>query len=229
MSTDPGSMRADVDRTQDRLGENLSALGDRMNPRNIGDRVNPRNMAQHQAGRARNAWQRMRESVMGTAEHARQDVAGAVDRTREGAQQARGGMQRARETSQAGISSAGHRIQEFGQQTRKMPEGHPLAAGLVAFGLGVLASALLPASSAERRAVGKLRDEVVEHSDQIKQQASGIAQQAQQNLRGPAQQAVESVRSRAGQHAGEMRDQARSSAEDLRGQTQETMGEVRRR
>ncbi|MEQ4300083.1 DUF3618 domain-containing protein [Plantactinospora sp. B6F1] len=220
MSTDPGSIRADADRTQDRLGENLNALSDRMNPRNA---------AQHQVGRARHAWQRARETVMGSAENARQDVGGAMSHVREGAHQARGGMSRAREMSQAQISSAGHRAQELGQQTRQLPEGHPLAAGLVAFGLGVLASALLPASPAERRMVGRVRDEIAEHSDQLKQQASGMARQTQQNLREPAQQAAEAVRSRAGQHAGEMREQARSSAEDLRGQSQETMGEVRRR
>ncbi|MFY1691912.1 DUF3618 domain-containing protein [Plantactinospora sp. WMMB782] len=220
MSTDPGSIRADADRTQDRLGENLNALGDRMNPRS---------MAHQQAGRARGAWQRLRESVMGRTEHTRQEMTGTMSQAREGAQHARGGMRQAGEMSRAGLSSAGHRAQELGQQTRQVSEGHPLAAGLVAFGLGVLASALLPAGPAERRMVGRLRDEVTEHSGALKQQASGMAQQARQNLREPAQHAVESVRSRAGQHAGEMRDQARSSAEELRGQTRETMGEVRRR
>lgn len=223
MSSDPRQIRANIEHTQDDLGGNVNALADRMNPRN---------MAHRQAGKVRGTWQRIRDNVMGSASHARENVMGAASQAREGAGHAREGVQHARETSQARLSaassSASDRMHTMGQQTRQQTEGHPLAAGLVAFGLGILASSLLPASQPERRMAGQLRNKVSEHSDELKQQATGMARQTQENLREPAQRAAESVRSKAGQQASGMRDQARSSAQELRGQAQETMGEVRR-
>ncbi|GIG86033.1 DUF3618 domain-containing protein [Plantactinospora endophytica] len=213
MTSDPSQIRADINRTQDTLGANMNALGDRMNPRNAANR---------QAGKVRGGWQRIRENVMGSTAHARDNVMGARDNVM-------GTAQHARETSQARLAGAGNRLQSMGQQARQQPEGHPLAAGLIAFGLGVIASALLPASDPERRMAGRLRDEFSEHSGQLKQQATGAAQQAREHLREPVQQATESVRSKAGQQAGGMREQARSSAQELRGQAQEKAGEARRR
>ncbi|MEE6257239.1 DUF3618 domain-containing protein [Plantactinospora sonchi] len=246
MSTDPSQIRAEIERTQDDLGDNVNALTDRMNPRSVA-----RRQKEQVQGRARGTWQRIRDKVMGTSQHARESVMGGSQHAKEsvmggthharesvmgGAQHAREGVQHARETSQARLSAASSmasdRMHQVGQSTRQQTEGHPLAAGLVAFGLGVLASAMLPPSSPERRMAGQLRNKISEHSDQIdqiKQQATGVARQAQDNLREPAQQAAQSVRSKAGQEVSGMRDQARSSAQEVRGQAQEKAGEVRRR
>lgn len=168
MSTDPSQIRANIERTQDDLGGNVNALGDRMNPRAA---------ARRQAGKVRGTWQRIRDNVMGSASHAREDMMGAGSQAREGAQHAREGVRHASEASRDRISaasaSAGDRMHTMGQQARQQTEGHPLAAGLVAFGLGVLASSLLPASQPERRMAGQLRNKVAEHSDELKQQATG--------------------------------------------------------
>lgn len=246
MSTDPSQIRAEIERTQDDLGDNVNALTDRMNPRSVA-----RRQKEQVQGRAQGTWQRIRDRVMGSGQHARDRMMGSGQHARDsamggaqqardsvvgGAQHAREGVQHARETSQARLSAASSmasdRMHQMGQSARQQTEGHPLAAGLVAFGLGVLASALLPPTSPERRVAGQLRNKISEHSDQIdqiKQQATGVARQAQENLREPAQQAAQSVRSKAGQEAGGMRDQARSSAQDLRGQAQQKAGEVRHR
>jgi hypothetical protein len=232
---DPDQIRASIEETQDDLGRNVNALT---------DKVNPRRAAQQRVNRARGIWQKIRDNVMGSATHARDNVMGSATHARAnvmgGATHARDATMHARDTtlhaadaSQARLSgassAAGERLHTVGQQTQQQTQGHPLAAGLVAFGLGILASSLLPASPPERRMAGQFRNKASEHSDQLKQQATGVARQAQDNLREPAQRAAESVKSKAGQDAAALREQTRSTGQNLRGQAQQTANDVRQR
>ncbi|MFK3981963.1 DUF3618 domain-containing protein [Micromonospora sp. NPDC050397] len=213
MSMDPDQIRARIEDTQDDLSQNINALS---------DRVNPRRAARHQVDRARGTWQKLRENVMGSASHARD----ASMHARDVGQARLSDASSAASDRMQGIGhAAGDRVHDMGQRA----QGHPLAAGLVAFGLGVLASSLLPPSEPERRAAGQLRNKASEHSGDLKQQAMGAARQAQDNLREPAQQAAESVKSKAGQSAGNLRDQAQSAGQDLRGQAQQKANDVRQR
>jgi hypothetical protein len=211
MSMDPNQIRASIEDTQDDLGRNVDALT---------DKVNPRRAAQQRVERARGTWQKVRENVMGTASDAR-----------DASMHARDTAMHARDVSQSRLSdassAAGERLHTMGNKTQQQAQGHPLAAGLVAFGLGILASSLLPASPSERRMAGQLRNKASEHSGELKQQATGMARQAQDNLREPAQRAAESVKSKAGQSASALRDQTRSTGQDLRGQAQQRADEVR--
>ena len=87
-------------------------------------------------------------------------------------------------------------------------EGSPLAAGLVAFGAGMLISALMPPSDAEVRASQKLVDAAKEHGQPVIDEAKSQGQemgarlkesagQAAEEVKGAAQQSVERVQSRA--------------------------------
>lgn len=222
MSMDPDQIRARIEDTQDDLSQNVNALS---------DRVNPRRAAQHQVDRARGTWQKLRENVMGSASHARDASMHARD---VGQARLSGASSSAGDRVQDMAHTAGDRVQGMSHAASDRAhdmghraQGHPLAAGLVAFGLGVLASSLLPASEPERRAAGQLKNKASEHSGDLKQQAMGAARQAQDNLREPAQQAAESVRSKASQSAGSLRDQAQSAGQDLRGQAQQRASDVR--
>ncbi|RKR90293.1 uncharacterized protein DUF3618 [Micromonospora pisi] len=211
MSTDQDRIRANIEQTQDDLGRNVDALG---------DRVNPRRVAQHQTERARGTWQKVKENVMGSTEQ-----------VRDASLHARDASMHARDVGQERLSglstAASERMHGMGQSAQQQTQGHPLAAGLVAFGLGILASSLLPTSQPERQMAGQLRHKASEHAGDLKQQAMGAARQTQDSLREPAQHAAESVKSKAGQGAGALRDQAQSTGQGLRGQAEKTAKDVR--
>ena len=72
--------------------------------------------------------------------------------------------------------------------------GALLAAGLVAFGAGLLVAALVPASDAESRASQKLVDTAKEHGQPVVDQAKAAGQELAEGLKGPATDAVQEVK-----------------------------------
>ncbi|HLS72655.1 MAG TPA: DUF3618 domain-containing protein, partial [Actinomycetaceae bacterium] len=114
----------------DRTRADLSANVDALT-----DRVNPSNIAQRQGDKVRNTVTGAKERVFGAASDANDSVR----------DQASHASDMARE--------APHRVKE-------KAEGNPLAAGLVAFGVGLLAAGLIPSSRKERELVDQAK-----HSD----------------------------------------------------------------
>jgi ElaB/YqjD/DUF883 family membrane-anchored ribosome-binding protein len=92
---------------------------------------------------------------------------------------------------------------------RRQTQGSPLAAGVVAFGVGMILSALMPATEQEQELAGAAEDKV---RGPLQEKAGEIAGQ----LREPAQEAVEQVKDAAGQAVSATAEQARSGAEDVR-------------
>ncbi|MBQ0906445.1 DUF3618 domain-containing protein [Micromonospora sp. U21] len=217
MSSDPDRIRREIETTRDELSYDVDALADKVNPRRIaGERV----------GQARGAFTRAKEKVMGSSSHMGQEasqrmsnVAGSLrGETRSFGQQSRGAMGSVRDEARS-----------LGRQSREQAQGNPLAAGVVAFGVGLLAASLLPPSGRERQLAGRARGMVSEHSDQLRGQASQIGHQMQDNLREPAQQAAQSVRSTAEQGVSAVRDQGRSAAGQMQGQAHAAADDLRQR
>ncbi|MEU8215906.1 DUF3618 domain-containing protein [Micromonospora taraxaci] len=199
MSSDPDRIRREIETTRDELSSDIDALA---------DKVNPRRIAGESVGQARGALTRAKEKMMGNSSHLGQEAgqrmshaAGAVrDETR-----------------------------SLGQQSREQAQGNPLAAGLVAFGVGLLAASLIPPSGRERQLAGRARGLVSEHSDELRQQASQVGRQMQDNMREPAQQAAQSVRSSAQQGMSAVRDQGRSAAGQMQGEAHAAADDLRQR
>jgi gas vesicle protein len=95
-------------------------------------------------------------------------------------------------------------------------EGSPLAAGLVAFGAGLLVAALVPASDAESRASQKLVDTAKEHGQPVVDQAKAAGQELAEGLKGPATDAVQEVKETAQQSAERVQGQGQSSVENVK-------------
>ncbi|WP_232665649.1 DUF3618 domain-containing protein [Pseudonocardia sp. TRM90224] len=74
---------------------------------------------------------------------------------------------------------------------REQARGNPLAAGLIAFGTGLLLSSLLPSTTRERQVAAAAGDKAGALAQPVAKAAGDVAAE----LREPAQQAVESVRS----------------------------------
>ncbi|MET8231032.1 DUF3618 domain-containing protein [Micromonospora sp. NPDC005298] len=199
MSSDPDRIRREIETTRNELSSDVDALA---------DKVNPRRIAGDSVGQARGALTRAKEKMMGSSNHL--------------------GQEAGQRMSHAAGSVRGE-TRSLGQQSLEQAQGNPLAAGIVAFGVGLLAASLIPASGRERQLAGRARTMVSEHSDELRQQASQVGHQVQDNLREPAQQAAQSVRSTAQQGMSAVRDQGRSAAGQVQGEAHVAADNLRQR
>ena len=134
------------------------------------DKVNPRRIAGDRVGQAR-------------AVHPSEEDDGQLESH---------GQEAGQRMSHA-AGSVRDETRSLGQQSREQAQGNPMAAGLFAFGVGLLAASLIPPSGRERQLAGRARDMVTEHSGQLREQASQVGHQMQDNLRGARTRAAQSV------------------------------------
>ncbi|GAB3137743.1 DUF3618 domain-containing protein [Micromonospora sonneratiae] len=218
--TDPDEIRRDIERTRDELSGDVNALT---------HKVAPRRVAGETMSHARSRLAGFKERIMGAPTdgdgHVR--ASEAAQRVSAAGSSMRGAAGTAREKAGEAAGTAREKVGEVGHAQRERIEGSPLAAGLIAFGLGVLVSSMLPSSARERQLAGRVRGEVTEHSGEIKQQLGGMAHQVRDNLRQPTQEAAGQVRSRAAEGASTVREQGRSTAQEVRGQAKESAEDVR--
>jgi vacuolar-type H+-ATPase subunit H len=98
-------------------------------------------------------------------------------------------------------------------------EGSPLAAGLVAFGVGVVVAALLPPTEAESRASHTLVDTAKEQGGPVADAAKSAAREVGEGLRDKASQAATEVKESAQESAARVQDEASSSADRVRSES----------
>ncbi len=134
MSENPDAIRADIEATRARLGTNVDAVADKVTPSNIVHRQTDK----------------VKEAVFGVKEK----VMGAADHTSEHAHRASGSAGSAMGDAGSAVSStlhdAGSAVADAPHQAAVKTQGNPLAAGLIAFGAGLLVSSLIPPSQKER-------------------------------------------------------------------------------
>ncbi|NED96569.1 DUF3618 domain-containing protein [Phytoactinopolyspora alkaliphila] len=165
----------------------------------VRDRVSPGSVVKRQRSRVQGAMSSARERVMG----AMPDVGSG------------GGSP---------VDSVKDTMTDAPTKVRERTEGNPLAAGLVAFGVGWLASAIIPASKQERQAAGTVK----EYAQDMANQATDVAKEMAEDMREPAQQAMESVKSTAAEGAQTVREEGTSAAQDIKDTGQESVQNVRR-
>jgi uncharacterized protein YjbJ (UPF0337 family) len=186
-------LRQDIERIRDDLDSTLDALG---------ERVSPRHIARRRKAAVRARVTRVRTAVMGSAMESGSTAAGqarhVAGSVQEGAQQVAG---RAAEQ----VRDAPEMIQ---QQTR----GNPLAAGLVAFGGGLLLATLFPPTEAEQRAAGAVQERI----EPIKDQALEAGREMKDHLQESARESAQQVKETATDATQEVKQQAQSSAENVK-------------
>src|SRR4051794_14847186 len=136
-SSDPDVIKRQIEDTRRELSYDVDALNEKVNPARVMDR---------RVSAAKGRVTRMKEKVMGSASDttsSAQDhmssMAGSMQETASGAA----------ESVQNMASSAASAVQQAPQQLTRHAQGNPLAAGVIAFGVGWLISSLLPASEKE--------------------------------------------------------------------------------
>ncbi|MFD5714334.1 hypothetical protein OQI_01010 [Streptomyces pharetrae CZA14] len=213
MGTSPDQMRAEINATRDRLSADVDRLADYASPRRV---------VRRRTRRVRGAVSGVRERVMGTAS----DTAHGV---RSGAQSAAGSLQ---EGTQQAAGQAGEAIRQAPDQAMRRTQGNPLAAGVIAFGFGMLVSSMLPATQAEQEKATDLMERGGEALEPVKQAALDSAQHLKEGAKEAAQSATQEVKDTAAEGArttqDEARDQATRVTEQARGSGRQVADEARR-
>jgi gas vesicle protein len=106
-------------------------------------------------------------------------------------------------------------------------QGNPLAAGLVAFGAGMLLSALLPASEQEARVAGKAVDAAKEHGQPVLDEAKSVGQQVGAELKDSAVESAQQVKDTAQESVATVKDQGQSSAQTVKDEGQSSAQTVK--
>jgi ElaB/YqjD/DUF883 family membrane-anchored ribosome-binding protein len=223
-ASEPEQIRAEIERTQTALGEDVDALTEKVTPTKIvGRRV----------GRVRSTMGRWKENVMGASPVGRGDLTSAARGTTgtvsQAAQSASDTAASAASTVSDAASTGTQALQEAPQAIRQQTRGNPLAAGLIAFGAGWLVSSLLPASRKEQQLAGQAKDMAQQVGQPLAQTVGQAAAEVKENLREPAQQAVESVRSTATEAGQTVAEEGKAAAGQVQSRAQDATGTVRER
>jgi uncharacterized protein YjbJ (UPF0337 family) len=203
VAQDTQELRQDIERIRDDLDETLDALG---------ERVSPRRIAQRRKDAVRARVTRVRTAVMGSAQETGSAAAGKA--------------RHAKDTVQETAGQAADKVREAPEMIQQQTQGNPLAAGLVAFGSGMLLATLFPPTEAEQRAasavqerVEPLKDQALEAGREMKDHLQQTAQQGAQQVKETAKGAAQEVKDQAQSSAEGVKDQAKSSTETVKEQT----------
>ncbi|WP_433271623.1 DUF3618 domain-containing protein [Actinosynnema sp. CS-041913] len=210
MAPTPDQIRHDIDRTRAELVADANRLVDHTSPRRIAER---------RVRGVRHRLTRMRETVMGTAsdtsstmqDRAQEATHAVADRTQEAAQAVAGRAQQAAEA-----------VQSAPQQAMRQTQGNPLAAGVIAFGAGLLAATLIPRTRTEEQAVRQLgestsglaqpmKEAATESLQTLKEEASDVMSSTAGEMKETASQAAQTTAQQAKEHAQGVAGHARES------------------
>jgi gas vesicle protein len=200
MSENPDAIRADIEATRARLGTNVDA---------VADKVTPSNIVHRQTGKVRDAVFGVKEKVMGSAEHTTHNATGSLHHA---AHSTTSGMHQATDAAGNALHDAGEKIADAPHQVAAKTQGNPLAAGLIAFGAGLLISSLIPPSEKEREAADALKTAAEPVTTQLTEAAKDMAQ----GWKEPAQEAMENVKATATDAAQHVKDEGQTAAQDVK-------------
>jgi hypothetical protein len=209
-SNDPDVIRRQIEETRRELSYDVDALNEKVNPARVVDR---------RVTAAKGRISRAKEKVMGTAhdttstaQYHAQSAAGSVQ----------GAASSAADSVQGAAQSAAHAVQQAPDQIVRQTQGNPLAAGVIAFGVGWLISSLLPASQKEQQLAQQAETAFRDNKDALLAPAKQMAQEIGEELKPAAQHAVEEVRSTATDAAQTVKQEGQSAAQDVQGQAQQS-------
>jgi uncharacterized protein YjbJ (UPF0337 family) len=209
MAEEPDRLRQDIENTRASLTRDVDLLAEKTSPTKVAQR----------------RWNSVKEKVMGSSDHGRHEAAdtasSAMSTVQDKASSAVGTVQdKASQVSDV----AGEKAHDAANAVRSAPravaahtQGNPLAAGIIAFGVGMLAATLIPVTDLERRTGQQLKDNSGELTDKVKD----LATEMKDDLSGTVQHAVGEVKQTAADAAQTTMDEAQSSAQGVKDQTRQ--------
>jgi gas vesicle protein len=197
-SSDPDVIRRQIEETRANLSYEVDALNEKVNPSRVVDR---------RVDKAKSSVTGLKDRVFGAAHETGSNVGGT-------AHDAAGSVQGAAHDAMGAV-------QQAPGQLKTQAKGNPLAAGLIAFGVGWLVSSLLPTSEKEKQLAAQAETAVKDHSQPLVDQAKNVAQEIGDNLKPAAQDAVASVKATAQDGVQTVKAEGQSAAQDVQGTAQD--------
>ncbi len=157
----------------------------------LADKVSPSKIVDRQTDKVKQAFGSVRDKVMGAAD----DTGAAI--------------------SDAGSSVAEH-VGDAKDKVVAKAEGNPLAVGLIAFGVGLLAASLIPASAKEKKVAAEVKDQAQPLIDEV----ADVAKDIGANLKEPAQQAATAVKDAAADSVETVKEDAQYAVADVKDQAE---------
>jgi hypothetical protein len=179
----------DIEATRANLSRDIDELTDKVNPTRVVDR-----QKQAAKGRLTSVRERLMGSVPDVRGHASSSASTVSD------------------TASAVSDRASGAVDTVGAKA----QGNPLAAGLVAFGAGMLISALIPASEKEAQAAQQAVQAAKEHGQPVIDEAKSVGQQMGQDLKESATDSAQQVKATAQDAAQNVKQQGQSSAQTVK-------------
>ncbi|WP_426764956.1 DUF3618 domain-containing protein [Pseudarthrobacter sp. 1G09] len=207
MSENPDAIRADIEATRARLGTNVDA---------VADKVTPSNIVHRQTDKVKDAVSGVKEKIMGAADHTTSRV---HDTAHSGAGHTTNALHStgdtlhdAKDNVASTLTDAGHTVAAAPDRVKAKTQGNPLAAGLIAFGAGMLISSLIPASDKERQAADQLKTAAEPLTTELTDAAKGMVQ----DLKEPAQHAMDNVKTTATDGIDHVKTDSQDAATDVK-------------
>lgn len=190
-------MTTDPDRIRSDIERTRSELSSDVDA--LTDKVSPSRIAERQTEKVKDAMTSVKEKVMGVADDARTSTSEATH-------------------------AAAAKAADAPDAVRSSAAGNPLAAGLIAFGAGLLAASLIPSTRKEQELVTQAKESDAVH--QVAAEAKSMAQSIGEDMKQPAMDAAQAVKDSATAGAQEVRDTAAAGADEVRTSGQHAANEV---
>ncbi|CAH0149538.1 hypothetical protein SRABI98_00751 [Microbacterium sp. Bi98] len=154
----------------------------------LADKVSPSKIVDRQMGKVRGVFGSVRDRVMGAADD-----------------------------TGSSFSDAGSHLGDVKDRAVAKAEGNPLAVGLIAFGIGLVAASLVPASTKEKDLAASVKDQAQSLVDEV----SDVAKEVGEQLKEPAQASVAAVGASAQDSVSAVKDEAQTAAHEVKDQAQQ--------
>jgi hypothetical protein len=206
--TSPEQIQRDIEGTRQSLSADVDRLTEKVSPgRVVGRRVD----------RVKSGATSLKDRVMGsmpdtgTLKSAGGSAGSSVSSAKDSVGGAVGGA-----VSSVGdtMSSVGSAAASAPQAVRQQTQGNPLAAGIVAFGVGMILSSMAPATQREQDLAGRAEEKA---KGPLQDKAKEVAGEFQ----GSAQESAQQLKEVATQAATDTADQAKSAADDVKAPLQQ--------
>jgi hypothetical protein len=231
MGTEQERLERDIMRQRMQLGDNVDALV---------EKVSPTQAAKRSVGRVAEKATSVKDRIMGHDSDPAPDTAYSAGNwdtdpvyasaypdsgpsTKEALADKAGD---AKDSLVSAKDSAVDSVGSAAESTKVRAQGNPLAAGLIAFGVGWLAASLIPASKTEQRAGTALRERAEEPVKAAGQQLGEKAKELAGHLEQPAKEAAGRVQQSATEGVQEVKDTAAGHADNLADEAKDRAGTV---
>lgn len=210
MAQEPDRIRSEIENTRAELTRDVDRLADKTSPKRVAQR----------------RWSAVKEKVMGTPSHTsygpsfstgdsvKDKASNAADSVKDKASSAADSVKDKASLVSGKAGEAAHSaadsVRSAPQKVTQQAQGNPIAAGVIAFGVGLLAASLIPATDIEKRAGQQLKDNAGDLADKVHLQET--AQEFKEDLTGTVRDAAQQVKDTAQDAARTTGDEAKSSA-----------------